>query len=293
MFFISLLSHLPLRVLYVIGDLLAFLAQHVIRYRYRVVCHNVDLCFPDLDPKARKAIVHDFYRHFAEIIVEAVWTGGSNFERFHKQHLVELVNPGSLDGLTDDGRSLVILSSHFANWELTGGLFASNYSGKPLAVREEDYVVVYKKQKSEKWDKFLFHNRIAPLAHPEVFNGCQETNEILRFVVQHRQDQKFYNFITDQRPYKAAKGTLPVTFMGQQCQTMAAAANLAQRFGFAVVYLRMLNQGRGRYTYEFVPICADASATTSQEIMDRYYELLTEDVKAQPGQYLWSHKRFK
>ena len=293
MFVISLLSRLPLRVLYVIGDVLAFLAQHVVRYRLRVVRHNVDLCFPELSPEERNGIVKGFYRHFAELFVEAVWTGGSNFQRFHDQHLVEILNPESLDVLCEDGRSIVILSSHYANWELTGGTFAANYSSKPLVIREEDYVVVYKKLKSQKWDRFMLYNRIAPLAHPETYHGCQETNEILRYVVQHRSEQKFYNFITDQRPYRAAKGTLPVTFLGQSCQTMAAAANLAQRFGFAVAYQRMLNTGRGHYTVEFIPITADASTTTAQYIMDRYYQLLTEDVKANPSQYLWSHKRFR
>ena len=32
--------------------------------------------------------------------------------------------------------------------------------------------------------------------------------------------------------------------------------------------------------------------TTAQEIMKHYYELLTDDITAQPTQYLWSHKRF-
>lgn len=294
MFVISLLSRLPLRVLYVIGDVLAFLAQHVVRYRLRVVRHNVDLCLPELSPEERNGIVAGFYRHLADIIVEAVWAGTRrNKSGVVERHLVEMVNPETVDGLAANGKSMVILSSHFANWELSGAIFCSNYTGRTFPVTEQNYIVVYKKLKGESWNRFMKVNRTDLLDDPEHFEGYLETNEVLRYVVQHRREQKFYNFITDQRPYRAAKGKLPVTFMGQQCQTMAAAANMAQRFGFSVAYQRMLNAGRGHYTIEYVPICADASTTTAQYIMDRYYQLLTEDVKANPSQYLWSHKRFR
>lgn len=294
MFLISLLSRLPLKVLYAIGNVLAFLARHVVRYRLAVVRHNVALCFPDLSVEARESIVRGFYRHLADIIVEAVWAGTRrNKSGVVERHLVEMINPETVDGLAANGRSMVILSSHFANWELSGAIFCSNYTGRPFPATEQNYIVVYKKLKSESWNRFMKVNRTDLLDDPEHFEGYLETNEVLRYVVQHRREQKFYNFITDQRPYRAAKGKLPVTFLGQQCQTMAAAANLAQRFGFSVVYQRMLNADRGRYTIEYVPICADASTTTAQEIMDRYYELLSADIKSQPQQYMWSHRRFR
>lgn len=294
MFLFPLLSRLPLRLLFAIGDLLAFLAHHVIRYRLKVVRSNIALCFPGLSSGAREGIVCNFYHHLADIIVEAVWAGSRrNKSCVKERHMVEIVNPETVDSLAADGRSMVILSSHFGNWELSGTIFISNYTGRAFPITEQNYVVVYKKLKSERWNRFMKVNRTELLEDPEHFEGYLETNEVLRYVVQHRKEQKFYNFITDQRPYRAAKGKLPVTFLGQQCQTMAAAANLAQHFGFSVVYQRMLNVGRGRYTIEYVPICEDATATTSQEIMDRYYELLSADIKAQPEQYMWSHKRFK
>lgn len=293
MFLIPLLSRLPLKVLYAIGNVLAFFARHVVRYRLAVVRHNVALCFPDLSAEARESIVRGFYRHLAEVIVETVWMGGCDRKRFHDQRLVEFLNPELTCRLTEGGRSMVILSSHYGNWELSGGIFASNYTDSPYGFGVNNYIVVYKKLSSEKWNRFMAHNRVAPLDDPEHYEGYLETNEVLRHVVQHRHEQKVYNFITDQHPYRAAKGTLPVTFLGQQCQTMAAAANLAQRFGFSVVYQRMLSAGRGHYTIEYVPISSDASTTTAQEIMDRYYELLSADIKSQPRQYMWSHKRFR
>lgn len=290
---IRLIQRLPLPVLYAICRVLGFVAHHVLKYRLRVVRRNIDLCFPQRSARERRRIVSGFYRHLSEILAEALWFGGcQDKQRLRRQRLVQILNPEVFNALAADGRSVVILSSHLGNWELSGGILNYNYTDTPMPASEQNYVVVYKALTSPWWNDFMRRNRTAPLDDPDNFEGCIETHEVLRYIVAHHDQQKFYNFITDQRPYRAARGSVPVTFLGQPCQSMAAAAHLAQRFGFAAVYQRMRRTSRGHYTIEYVPLATNAAQSDVQCIMDRYYALLSADIEAQPEQYLWSHKRF-
>lgn len=294
MFLLSVIARFPLRILYGLSSFLAFVIHRLLRYRLHVVEKNVNLCLPHLSKEQRKRVVRDFYRHLADIAVETVWFGGcSNKERLRKQHMVEILDMQPINDIAAQGSSVMILSSHAGNWELSGGILNYNYTSAPTPFTEQNYVVVYKVLASKYWDKFMRRNRTAPLDDPEGFEGCIETRQVLRYILTHCKEQKFYNFITDQRPYRAAHGSVPVTFLGQSCNSMAAAANIAHRFAFAVVYQRMYRKSRGHYALEYVTITPDASATTPQEIMERYYELLTADIYAHPEQYLWTHKRFK
>jgi KDO2-lipid IV(A) lauroyltransferase len=43
----------------------------------------------------------------------------------------------------------------------------------------------------------------------------------------------------------------------------------------------------------FVPICEDASKMTPEAILRRYYDLLEEEIRQTPANWLWSHKRWK
>lgn len=294
MLLLSAFARIPLRGLYGLSRILAFVAHHVLRYRLHVVERNVDLCLSHLNKSERRHVVRDFYRHLADIAVETLWFGGcSDKKRLREQHLVEITDMQPINDIAVDGRSVMILSSHAGNWELSGGILNYNYTGVASPFSEQNYVVVYKALANKKWDAFMRRNRTRPLDDPEGFEGCLETKQVLRYIVTHSKEQKFYNFITDQRPYRAAHGSVPVTFLGQQCRSMAAAANLAHRFAFAVVYQRMYCKSRGHYVLEYVPITSDASLTTPESIMQRYYELLTADIISYPEQYLWSHKRFK
>ena len=49
----------------------------------------------------------------------------------------------------------------------------------------------------------------------------------------------------------------------------------------------------GGYTVSFSLIAEDASAMTAREMLDEYYRLLEKDLREQPWNYLWTHKRWK
>ena len=288
------LGLLPLKVHYVLGRGVSLLAQYVFRYRLKVVESNIAGSFPDRSPEELKKIRNDFYRHFGDIVAEAIWFGGCrNPERLRRARIVELVNHEAVDALYEKSPSVVVLYSHAGNWELLGGIEHYNYTDTPSKFSVNNYCVVYKKMSSEVWDVLMRENRFAPLADRDGFEGYLESNALIRYVITNKAEKKFYNVNTDQRPYRSAKGSVPVHFMHRDCESMAAAANLAAKFGFAVVYQSMRKDRQGHYSLEYIPICEDASKMPVGEIMQTYYDLLQADIEAIPANYLWTHRRWR
>ena len=290
---LRLLGLLPLRVHYALGRFLSWLAEDVLHYRRDVVIHNLTKCFPEKNVWDLKPIRKGFYRHFGELIAETVWFGGCrNAERLHRERLVEVENPEVAARLFEAAPSLVVMYSHCGNWELYGGIESYNYSDTPLPFNEQNFCVVYLRQSSEMWDEILRDNRFAPLKDREHFPGYIESRDLIRYAFSHRGEKKVYNINTDQRPYFSSTGNLEVDFLGQRVQTMAGAAAMARKLGFAVAYLTMRPDRRGHYLMRYTPICEDASKMSVQEIMQQYYTLLEKDIREQPENYLWTHQRF-
>ena len=288
---LRLLSGLPLGVHYALGGLVGWLARDVVRYRRKVVDHNLALCFPDKTDKERRAIRRGFYRHFGRQIAETVWLRGCprDKDRLRRQGMVELENPETVSELYDASSSVVVLGSHYGNWELTGCIF----SDKPLSFGQDEYCVVYRRQSSPAWDKIMYENRQGAMPDPERYKGLIETQDILRYAFRHHDEKKVYTFITDQRPYAVSRAFAEVDFLGQHTYTMTGAAALAAKFDMAVVYLSMHPDRRGHYLFRFTPICRNAAEMDVRQIMQQYYQLLEEDIRRQPECYLWTHRRFK
>lgn len=290
---LRLLGLLPLRAHYALGRFVSWLAESVFRYRRDEVMHNLTKAFPDVNIWDLKPIRKEFYRHFGELIAEAVWFGGCRRpERLRRQRLVEIENPEVAAQLFEAAPSLVVMYSHCGNWELFGGIGSYNYTDTPLPFSEQNFCVVYRELSSRAWDAVMRDNRFAPLRDRKGFTGYIESKDLVRYAFNHRDEKKVYNVNTDQRPYFASPANMDVTFLGQRVQTMTGAAALARKFGMAVAYLSMRRERRGHYVLRYTPICEDASKMDLKDIMQQYYTLVEQDIREQPANYLWTHRRF-
>ena len=290
-FFMRLLALLPLKAHYALGRLVSWLLEKVFRYRYSEATANLARCFPQMDYSELKAVRHRFYIHMGRLVAESVWFGGSSSKRLRKQGIVSFEGLDELKRLYESSPSVMVLMSHAGNWELYGGF--ESYQPEPAFFSADKVCIVYLQQSSRLWDEVMRSNRLAPMKDPSGFDGYLESRRVLRYALEHRSEKKVYNFIIDQYPYFSNKNPLHVRFMNQDTVTMTGAADLARKLGMSVCYLSVQEEKRGKYVFNFVPLCGDASALGSEEIMQKYYSLLEEDLRRQPWNYLWTHRRWK
>jgi len=273
---------------------LAWLLRSVLRYRTDVVTVNLSRSFPEKTYEEIQAIHKQFYQHLATVFKETLWfgryTGEKERKRLKDSHIVELVNPEELNRLYDGARQVMLLQSHTGNWELVGGFLNYSY-GEPLTVTSREFAVTYRQLSNRRVDAFMARNRTAAVADLN-FEGYVETRNVVRFVLE-RKDQKYvYSFITDQFPYNANRKNF-IHFMHRDTPTMTGAAELAVKLDMAVAYLRMECREGGGYRLEVVPISGHAGGEQPLELMQKYYQLLEADLEKQPWNYLWTHKRWK
>lgn len=284
---------LPLKVQYANARLLSWLASDVFRYRRDDVMINLARSFPDKKYKELKKIRKEFYRHFADLVAETLWFGASSAKRLRKQGICRIANPEVIASLYEKCPSVIVMYSHCGNWELYGGIENYNYSDTDTHIREDNFCVVYKKMSSKVWDAVLADNRKAPLKDRKGYQGYVESNDIVRYVFNHKDEKKIYNMNTDQSPYANSKANVLVDFLHQPTLSMTAAAALARKFGMGVAYLSMRPESRGHYVLEYTAITDNASLLSAEEIMKQYYRLLEKDIEAAPHNYLWTHRRWK
>lgn len=290
---IVILSALPLRFHYLMGDVLSWMARNILHYRTAVVLVNLSRSFPEKKAKEIKRIYKDFYRHLGEIFAEAIWFGGSSYKRLRRNGIVTVTNPKLVSDIFSSTPSMTVLSTHCGNWEILGGLPGYNTAdGNLFEVPETAISVVYKKMSNEIADRVFALNRVAPLEL--VGTECEvESHNILRYSIKHKDEKRMYIYPTDQAPYKGA-GKFPIgMFMNQETNAMMGSVGVACKLSHSVMYLKMKRVERGKYEMTFIPICMDASKVTPEEIMRKYYDLLEEEINETPHNWLWSHNRWK
>lgn len=279
----------PLGFHYFWADVIAWILEHVIHYRESVVYINLARSFPEKKPWEIQSIAHDFYSHMAEIIVESIWFSGSTPERLRKSHIIEMEHPEVAEYAFRHSPSVTVLTSHCGNWELVGGFPFYNYDeGVENPFQTDQTYVVYRRLKNPVWNEVFRLNRMAPLVG---YNGQLESAQVLRFCIRNRDQKAMYCFIADQYPYMTPH---PIgSFMSQPTMAMAGSVGVARKLGHSVIYMNIRREARGHYRMSFSGICDDASAETTDSILRKYYDMLEEDIRKLPANWLWTHRRWK
>lgn len=288
-----MLSRLPLKFHYFVCGGLAWILKNVVRYRTGVVWMNISRSFPNKSYWELKNIYNAFYRHLGEIFAEAIWFSGSDYARLDKQKIVTVRNPEVLSDIYEKSPSVTVLCSHCGNWELLGGVIGyMNADGFKCSFTEHDITVVYKKLSNEVSDRVFAMNRNSPIH--EVGLECQvESKNILRYCINHRAEKRVYAYPADQAPYKGMGRHDIGMFLNQHTYAMTGSVGVACKLSHAVVYVKMRHLERGRYEWEFIPICDDASTHTPEELIRKYYDHLEDEINETPYNWLWSHNRWK
>lgn len=289
---VKVVGRLPLKVHYWFAGFITWVLRDVMKYRYDVVMVNLARSFPDMKYWELERVANDFYMHLGELFVESIWFGASDYKRLFDSGIVTITNPEVVNRVFENAPNTTVLFSHCGNWELLGGIVGYRTgSGEKLAFGEKHVRVVYKELHSKFSDEFFRLNRVSALEEMGV-ECTVESMQILRYAIKNRNEKKFYVYIADQYPYASLNYEVG-QFLNQHTLGMLGGAGVAHKLGHGVLYMKMKRVERGRYEWTFETICEDASTMAPEDIMRKYYDLLEEEVRETPHNWLWTHKRWK
>lgn len=280
---LSLPARLPLRVLYGVADVAAFVLHRVVRYRLGAVRDNLEQCFPDKSEAERRRIERDFYRNFADDFVETLKLLHISDEEMRGR--VEFVGTDIIDDLFDRGRSIVIYFSHTFNWEwATSVTLHTRHRPTDNCV----FAQIYRPLKSQSFDALMLSLR-------SRFNSesIDKSRALRRLITLKRQGALcITGFMSDQHPSHGDPGHL-TTLLGRPTLMISGTETLARRLDMAVVYWDMEKTSRGHYRLTTRLITDDIASLPEGEVTERYTRLLEASICRNPSLWLWSHKRWK
>jgi KDO2-lipid IV(A) lauroyltransferase len=270
-----LLHWLPLPLLGALGRGLGALLWVVGKKRRRIALRNLELCLPELKEDERQALAQE---HFA-------WLGRSLLER----SVLWYASPARLRRLIQvegdvllaerSERPVMWLVPHFLGLDVAGAatqLFQTRRVGS-----------IYQQQSSAVFDAAMKAGRLR-FGNAEIYPRSDSARPLMRAI---KRGDAFFN-LPDMDFGERDAAFVP--FFGIQAATLLAPSRMARALDMVVqpVVAELLPGGRG-YKVRFLAPWADfpsANAVADTTRMNRWIEA---EVRANPAQYLWVHKRFK
>lgn len=103
-----LIGLLPLRVLYIISDMIYYLAYYIVKYRRDVVFENLRNAFPEKGHGEIKEIAKRFYSHLCDLLVEIIYQSGMGGDEISRR--VRYNNPEIIEKYFNEGKHVAAVT---------------------------------------------------------------------------------------------------------------------------------------------------------------------------------------
>jgi Kdo2-lipid IVA lauroyltransferase/acyltransferase len=277
MFFIRLLSKLPLSTLYVLSDFLFVISFYVVRYRRKLVRKNLQKSFPEKSNDALRAIEKDFYKNLCDYSVETLKLLTISKEELSRR----MVFRGNeiLDEYKKKNQSILFLASHQFNWEWS---MVSASLCFPFAI---DFI--YQPVSSKTFDQLSIELRSRFGAYPI------KRDEVAREFVKRKHIVKGIASVADQYPGLGRDKKYITNFLNQETAFFYGANQLAILTQYPTLFYRVIKIKRGYYEASPVVLAEPPFEKNSDEVIERYVREVEKLIIDYPSGWLWSHNRWK
>ena len=270
-----LLHWLPLPALAGLGRGLGRLLHALATSRRKIALRNLELCFPQMPLAQREALVREHFQWLGRSILERSLLFYASTERLKRLIRVE----GDVRLAEHSERPVMWLVPHFMGLDVAGAA--------TQLFQKQQVASIYQEQSDAVMDAAIRRGRLR-YNQGDVFPRSDSAKPLIRAI---RRGWAFFN-LPDMDFGERDAAFVP--FFGVPCATLLAPSRMARALNMVVqpVVAEMLPGGEG-YRVRFLQAWThfpsdDALADTAA--MNRWIE---EEIRRNPAQYLWVHKRFK
>lgn len=275
-FFLYLLSLLPLQLLFFFARLLYYLLYYIIGYRKKVVHQNLINSFPEKSITEILDIEKKYFRYLALLIFEII-----KLATISKKEALKRVKFRGLEQLEvhfKAGESILACTGHYGNWELGTLALGLNISAKTI--------VIFKPLSNK-----IFGNWFDTLRtqYGNIFVAMKQT---LRCMATYRTEPTLLCFASDQSPARE-EARYFTDFLNQPTAALLGVEKIAKQTNRPIYYFKVSPVQKGYYEIDVLPLCLDPSKTETFEITNLHFKFLEDTINEQPQYWLWSHNRWK
>ena len=256
-----------------LGGLIGRLVGPLFRSKKKILS-NISKALPEIEEKNTELIVKKMWENYGRILSEYMFI--KNFRNSKYKKFLTIEGQEILNELKDSKEPVVFISGHFNNFELMA--MQIEKSGINLAA-------IYRPLNNIFLNKIMEKIRTKYICRKQIKKGGSGTRELL---------ESFKNnysiaIMIDQRVSESIK----TNFFGHKASTTTIPAQLVKKFGSKIVpiYIERINGVYFKMTIN-KPVSFDKESTI-EEITLNLNKWLEKMILINPGQWIWSHDRWK
>ena len=240
----------------------------------KIIHSNIKKAFPNLNSKEINKITKQMWNNYGRVFSEYMFI--KNYRKKLFDTHITIRGLEILREIKKNNKPVIFISGHFSNFELMAMV---------LEKHEIKLAAIYRPLNNFFLNFLMEKIRKDHICKYQIKKGLGGIREIIRL----NQNGFSTALMIDQRVSQGIKAN----FFNQQAFTTTIPAQLVKKYNFPVVPLFIERYENIKFKITIQEPIYFSKSTTEKEITEKLNSLIEKMILFKPGQWIWSHNRWK
>ena len=240
----------------------------------KVIDENIKRAFPEIDSKKLKNIKSQMWNNFGRVFAEYMFI--KDFRSGNLQSNISIKGQEIINELKKNKQQVIFISGHLSNFELMAMYLEKN---------NINLAAIYRPLNNIYLNKIMEKIRIKHICKNQIKKGIGG----LKNLIQLKKKNYSTALMIDQR---VSEGIFS-NFFNQKALTTTIPAQLVKKFNIPIVPIEIQRTKDINFLLTINQPLYFPSNYSTQDITDELNKILETMIIKNPGQWIWSHNRWK
>ncbi len=237
----------------------------------RILNNNLNLFSKNISEHSKKKIEKNMWRNYGMTFIEYMF-----LNYFKKQNSHIDIKGEEILYLKENNKPVIFVSGHFANFELMS---------MEIVKKNIKLATIYRPLNNIFLNPLMEYLRRKYVCKNQIKKGINGVRDAIQYI----KDNYSIALMIDQRVSEGEK----INFFGKPAHTTTLPAQLSKKYNLDIipVYIERINEGK--FQIEFQNIIKPENFKDKIELSEKLNKVLEKMIERNPGQWIWTHNRWK
>ena len=238
----------------------------------KIIYRNLNIYNENLSSSDEKKIIKNMWKNYGKTFIEYVFL--NKLRKNNSQ--INLIGEKNLLQVLQNQKPVIFISGHFANFELMS---------MEITKHNVSLATIYRPLNNIFLNPLMEYLRRKYVCKNQIKKGISGVKQAMEYI------NKNYSIalMIDQRVGESERFDL----FGKQAHTTTLPAQLSIKFNLDIVPVFIKREYDDQFTIEFKERIDPNIYNNKKEITERLNRILEQMIKDNPGQWIWTHDRWK
>ena len=238
----------------------------------KIIDNNLNIFSNEVPSVDKKKIINDMWKNYGKTFIEYIFL---NYLR-KKNYYVTLKGEENLIQVTEKNKPAIFVSGHLANFELMS---------MEMTKRNIPLATIYRPLNNFFLNSFMEFLRKKYVCSNQIKKGINGVREAIEFI----KKKKCIALMIDQRVSEGEK----INFFNKPALTTTLPAQLSIKFDLEIIPVYIERDKNDKFKIEFQKPINPKNFKNKVELTQKLNIILEKMIIRNPGQWIWTHNRWK